>query len=139
METAPWAGSTDFVLFWTNVLDWAGDRHEAYRAHTLEEADARWRPLRSTVRGKPGIYQNAEGAQEAFNMTPISPAPADPGKWKGELAGLLKTGRPSLPLDLPLVIAALLCAAGAALTWQRRRPGRSWVGSEGILEVEGRV
>ncbi|HZL34765.1 MAG TPA: hypothetical protein VFC78_05605, partial [Tepidisphaeraceae bacterium] len=128
-DAGAWSGTTDFVVFWANVLSWAGASEERFAGYSLDRYEPGWKQVRTPAitpipaAGEwPGLYQSPEGGQRAFNA-PDMPAAGDArttANWRKKLSAALGNhvgGWDVSPLLLVLAVAGL---AGAAATWKRR-------------------
>lgn len=118
-----WPASAEFVLFWANVLDWAGQGDERFSGRSLQELTSEWRPIDVSSRsawGQPGIYEN--GSQRcAFNATVPELTPSPQTDWRRALASWSReTGR-GIRLGPLAILLALTCLTASALTWRRSR------------------
>lgn len=123
-DPGDWSRTADYVVFWTNVFDWAGGGGARYVAHPLSEWTSEWKPTKSANPNPgmwPGLYRRSDGALRAFNAPDvILPAPATT-EWRAQLAALASsTGRTELSGRLFVIAAG--CLVIAAATWQKRRP-----------------
>jgi Aerotolerance regulator N-terminal len=100
--SSAWAATPDFVMFWTKVLDWAGqgaDRYVTQTAGDLQGDSHLW----------PGLYR--QGAQTlAINAPEVHLDPANPTDWQTSLASLTRR-QPANHSDLspPILAAAIAC------------------------------
>ncbi len=85
-----WPASAEFVVFWANVFDWAGQGDERFFARGLQELTAEWRPTDASsgsAWGQPGIYKN--GSQRcAFNAAVPELTPPPQTNWREGADGL---------------------------------------------------
>jgi hypothetical protein len=85
--TDQWSTRTQFVIFWTNILDWIGQGGTQFASYPLESSMADWQPM-SGPAGFPGIYKRADGVLRAFDAAGDASAgtePSTPG-WRSRLA-----------------------------------------------------
>ena len=74
-----WTATPDFVIFWANILGWAGQGKERFVAYSLNEREQGWLPserfpaTHSSAELWPGVYQSPLGELRAFNAP--SPIP----------------------------------------------------------------
>ena len=122
--TSPgWSTMPDFVVFWTNVFDWAGGGGASFVGHPLADWSPEWKPI-EPGKGEagmwPGLYRRSDGALRAFNPPDVIFPPPLHADWKNQLAAL---GSNSHLLDLsgPLIVAAAACIVLASLCWKPRR------------------
>jgi hypothetical protein len=121
-----WARSSDYVVFWADVLSWAGAGGERFAAHPVGSLDGEWTavelaPCVAPPEPKlwPGLYRRADGTLRALRAPDVTDAATGGDDWRERLARTDdgKGGR----VDLSGVIAliALICLLGAAATWKR--------------------
>jgi hypothetical protein len=116
--TDQWSTETQFVIFWTNVFDWAGQEGRQFSASTLEERGDDWKPLSGPV-GFPGTYQRDDGSQRAFN-TLAEPVREQPSTrdWRERVLSVAeqKGGRSVVRY---FAVAALICLLCSLATWRK--------------------
>jgi hypothetical protein len=118
---ASWPTTPDYVIFWTNVFDWAGGEGASFVGHPLAEWSPEWKPAEPAEAGMwPGLYRRSDGALRAFNPPDVVFAPPPHTDWKNQLAAL---GGSSHSLDVSgfLLVAAAACIVFASLCWKRSR------------------
>lgn len=150
VDTNRWSDRAEYVVFWSAVFDWVGgvdgvgQGGNTYSGHSLAEWTGDWRPDPAAGAGGgadgaagghelsppwPGIYVREDGARRAFNVpTPVIPSSAGTAAtdWPRRLeaaAGnteIQSSGSFRQPAAPALLLGAMACLAGAALTWRRR-------------------
>jgi hypothetical protein len=132
-DTSFWSRSSDFVIFWANVFNWAGsgaERFAAYPVGSLEEGQ--WTPVelaRSVAEPQaglwPGLYRRNDGMLRAVNAPDVPIPPARDTGWRDRLATLAanhgRAGPAGFELAPGLLLAALAGLGVAAMLWKRRR------------------
>lgn len=122
-DSPQWAATADYVIFWTNVFDWAaGGATPSFGAHALEQWTPEWKPSfprDATVGLWPGLYSRSDEAMRAFNAPAMPPAPPVRSDWRTKLAKL-GLGRAGMELSDPLLIAAITCLVLSAAAWQAK-------------------
>ena len=125
-----WPTEPDYVVFWTNVFDWAGGTGAGatFAAHPLDEWSPEWKPVEPAgmVPGDvPELYRRADGTLRSFNAPAVAFEPPMGGDdWRAR-ASALTSGRSPLGLSLVLLALAAAALAVAAATWKRAaRPSR---------------
>jgi len=127
-ESRDFARTPDYVLFWTNLLDWtAATPSQDYTSGMVTEGDhattfGRLTPVPRDADPTywPGLFQSPRGLV-ALN-TPPTEFHHDPGApWNEHLARLPLTQSPGLHLRPWLALLALALGLAAALTWERAR------------------
>jgi hypothetical protein len=120
-----WGVSTDFVVFWSNVLDWAGGAgEEAYDSEQVQVVGDEWERADDLsgspppeIDPAPGVYRRSDGRLRALNCVDLS-VPSSP---RGVISRGLSRGSPSTVNMRSLAgvscVAALGCALAAALHW----------------------
>jgi hypothetical protein len=129
-QSQDFARSSDFPVFWTNVVDWVGQAAsaagESYGAATSSmPLPVEWQrigqsntePRDPDSAPQPGLYRRSDGALRAVNLPPVSIDPLAPQDWRAGLAALNLHGHNELKLAPWLLIAALLCLLGSSLLW----------------------
>ena len=63
-----WSSRPEFVIFWTNLLDWVGSGSQSYAAHPMSELTDAWKPVDagSDVSRPSGLYSDGN-LTRAFN------------------------------------------------------------------------
>ncbi|HSU66812.1 MAG TPA: hypothetical protein VLJ39_08075, partial [Tepidisphaeraceae bacterium] len=122
-DAPEWARTTDFVIFWTNVFDWAGGGGASFVAHPLSEWSPEWTPVEPIPAPAgmwPGLYRRSDGALRAFAAPGVKMSSPVRTDWASRLSAVPVTvGR----LDLSGVLLALAvgCVALSAGVWRRAR------------------
>jgi hypothetical protein len=135
-ESAAMARSPAFVVFWTNVLDWAGGGGAAGAARFASvpladvpagarRVDGEALPADVDAARWPGLFETA-GGRLAADAPALAPnggggAAGAASDWAAALGRLRVGGGAGVGLAPWLALAALACVAGAAATWERRR------------------
>jgi hypothetical protein len=96
---------------------WCGGRDAGFAGHPLADWTSEWK-LNGAMAGEwPGVYRRSDGAVRAFNPPAMPMAGEATGDWQKEIKGL-SSDRPWVDLTSWMVIACLVCLAGAALLWR---------------------
>jgi hypothetical protein len=129
-DSRPFARTPDFVLFWTKLLDWAGQGGEGYVFGPLGEIPqdaARLAPEplppNADPQHWPGVFRTSQGLIAA-DAPPVHFPASQSSDWRGKLARLPISAAAGIDLRPWLALAALVLALGAALTWERSRRRR---------------
>ncbi len=122
------AATPQFVIFWTNVLDWVGQVGQMFVASPVRRLSDEWKRIESTATPEgleagwwPGLYQRGEElvAVNAVDLR-LAPGHGDDGLLKmGGLAADLQSQWRGVPLTPWLLVLSLVCMAVAALAWRR--------------------
>lgn len=132
LESEAWAQSPDFVILWTNALDWvcggdSGSAETTYSAKEVGTLDPEWKPADGRDLW-PGFYERSDGATLAANAPAVKFRTRTAAEdWRGRLASLNDaagesgaamgaSGRALVPY---LLMAAMTCALIAAWLWPR--------------------
>jgi len=121
------ARSPDFVIFWTNVLNWVGGgAGEEWEARPVQQLSADWASVDSSP-GElwPGLYRRGDGELLAMNATDVdvSPLLADAAQ---ETPSEMKTsGRSAQLLGRLLLSGVFAGVAIAVLAWPRTYSAKS--------------
>jgi hypothetical protein len=110
------AKSADFVVLWTNALDWVGaGSTETFAAVTVGTLGPEWASVDTQ---QPGIYRRDDGAAVAANA-PVANfrSEASTAGWRGKLRALGESRSGRLELGSYLVVAAIGCALAGAFLW----------------------
>lgn len=132
-ESREFARTPGFVVFWTNVLDWVGGKGAGgFAASPLRLM----RDARRVMPGKlsddvepagwPGVFETAGVGKVALNAGVVAFNGA--GGISGDLSRLRPAAATATPLERWLALGALLCLAGAAEVWEKRRPRAAFAG-----------
>jgi hypothetical protein len=118
--TDQWSAQAQFVIFWTNVLDWIGQAGTQFTSFPLGEPMLDWLPMTGPA-GFPGIYQRADGALRAFNTfeLPLSSPPASTPDWRERLRALAAR-HAGHSMGGTIALLALVCLLLAFATWRQR-------------------
>lgn len=133
-DSDSWTRSTAFVVFWTNVLDWAGgqggERFASYPVGSLDDVNE-WTPielagsLAPPQKGLwPGLYRRADGTLRALNAPDVPFPVLKETDWRERLARLTNESKSRSDVSPMLALAALVCVGLAAATWKRRQAVR---------------
>lgn len=121
------ARSPQFVVFWTNVLDWTGQGGESFGASLPQALGPGWRfwDAAPAAHGEPGfwpgVWVHPDGRMLAINAPHARLDDlAKPSEWRARLRQLQGPGGAGRDLSAALLVASLAALAVAALTWERR-------------------
>ena len=142
VDPSEWADLPEFVIFWTNVFDWAGRGADRFASHNLSElaegrVDSPDLQMPSLAgRGGPGIHER-DGARVAFN----APAPRlrDPeaNDWRSKLSADGREFGRSLAFAPFAIVTALVSLAAAAASWRSDRGRQSAGTTELSVDMPG--
>ena len=130
-HSAQFAGTTDFVVLWTNIFDWLGEGGEqVFGAEGIAALGTEWSasPAVAEQGLLPAMYRRGDGAVKAVNALDVTAPRLPSGNWRSglekvaESAGLRWGGVALAPVLLVVALAALGVAAAA---WPRRPAGSS--------------
>ena len=134
-DAGEWARTSDYVVFWANVLNWAGAGGERFAAHPVGSLEGEWTaaelaPAVAPPEPKlwPGLYRRSDGMLQALrapDMPQTAPVPTD---WRERLARQISGSGARVQLAPWAALLSLLCLLGAAMTWKRKEqvaPGRA--------------
>jgi hypothetical protein len=118
--SADFARTAEFVILWTNILDWAagGGAAEAFVSQPVSPFGGEWRPQSGRVNW-PGFYELSTGAIRAANAAPLRLIPPPTSDWRPRLASQLSKSPAYLNLLPYLAIASAAGVLVAACTWPR--------------------
>jgi hypothetical protein len=125
-ESREFSRTPAFVIFWTNVFDWAGGGVKGFTASQVAQSATfgeRIAPEQLSenidARNWPGLFESDRG-RFAFNSGPVrfGHGSAD---WASALSSLHLPPGNGTDLAPWLAIGALLSVLGAAATWEMRR------------------
>jgi hypothetical protein len=125
-ESREFARTPAFVVFWSNVLDWAGSGGEGFASVPVGQGGEKLRrvmpaQLPGDVDGPywPGVFETATGPiAKAASPVVFS---SGSGAWERALARLQVGPGAGRRLAPWLALAALGCLLGATLTWERKK------------------
>lgn len=125
-DAPDWAATPDFVIFWTDVFEWAGGSAPSFVSHALERWTTEWKlsaPSDAESGLWPGLYRRADGAIRAFNAPDVPIAPPVRSDWRARLESISPPPA-AMSLNVPLLITAVACLLFAATAWKRPELGR---------------
>jgi hypothetical protein len=114
----------DFVIFWTNVLDWVGQGGEEFTADPTQSLGAEWKlqtPPLAAFDPSPGIYRRTEGARRALNCANVRFTPPPQTDWRAQLISISHSQSTGIDLRPPMLLVALLLILAATGLWKRER------------------
>lgn len=109
--------TAQFVVFWTNLLDWTGQGGADFTSRPLGALDDSLAPFPGVSHGQPGIYGDRTRPQ-AFNLPAVLP-PAAPRPWPSEILATPTTRGSDRPLAAALLLGALALAMLSVFRWAR--------------------
>ena len=122
-----WTATPDFVIFWANILGWAGQGKERFVAYSLNEREQGWLPserfpaAHSSAELWPGVYQSPLGELRTFNApSPIPQIGQTTPDWRERLALLASSSKNGFNASPWLGVMALVGLVITAATWKRR-------------------
>jgi hypothetical protein len=127
-ENPRFSQSADFVIFWTNVLTWAGEGGDAFASGLTGQLGPGWTRVENTGEASepglwPGLYRRNDGALRAINSPEVRIELMDAHDWRKELTKTASS-RPQVSGTRELAAGMLLATLGlmavAAATWVRR-------------------
>jgi hypothetical protein len=116
-----WSRTPDFVVFWTNVFDYAGGGEGHFASHPLSDWSSQWKPSAPTISGPglwPGLYRRSDGALRAFDAPDILLRASPHTDWRAHLR-TVRGSNARIDLSGALLIAATACIVVASMTWRR--------------------
>lgn len=122
-DAPAWTTAADYVVFWTNIFDWAAGPADRFAAYPLSEWTPEWRPADPGQMEPgmwPGLYRRSDGATRAFNAPDVVIPSPQPSDWRNQLKTISAASR-RLDLFGALLIAAAAAMVIAAATWKKSR------------------
>jgi hypothetical protein len=121
-DAEAWETTADFVVFWTNVLDWAGAGGAGagdggFVSHPLVDWTGEWKLEGATAGEWPGVYVRGDGRNRAFNPPDVVGGVKAGGDWEKRIANSSRE-KGWVELTSGLLLTALGCLLGAALVWR---------------------
>jgi hypothetical protein len=114
----------DFVIFWTNVLDWVGQGREEFTADSMQSLGSEWKLQSAPVAGfdpSPGIYRRANSALRAENATDLRFTPPPQADWRAQLASISQSQHAGIDLRPPMLLLAMLLILASTVLWKREQ------------------
>jgi hypothetical protein len=121
-ESPNFSHTTDFVVFWSAVLDWLGDGKPDYASQSAVPLDRQWiriepdGPVSADEMGWiPGVYERNGGELRAVNVGTPTIVQRNFGDWRARLNHLMNASRQPTTQSAWLLIGAsglLLLAVG---------------------------
>jgi hypothetical protein len=126
LQTQSIANTPEFVILWSNILDWVGQGGEEFTAQETGNLDNSWTAPPDYPPGLkpgwwPGIYRRSDGTLLAVNAPDVPIPPAASTDWKSKLTELANEHRQAHSVNhlaTPLILASLALMVLAALTWR---------------------
>lgn len=124
-----WSSSVDFVIFWTNVLDWAGQGGEEFVGVPLREAGSQWSRVEPPLAGSepatavPGLYADGDGNVRAMNAIDVRFATATD---KADPTPGMAASVPARRVAAQVALAAGVLGSLGVLLSARPGPGRGF-------------
>jgi hypothetical protein len=123
------ARTAEFVILWSNIFDYVGERRSTYAAKMPAALSGQWKeelavdaPAGTNAGLWPGIYRGPEGQLVAVNAPDVEITAPKPGDWAGKIRALASS-RPQLAgrqaLAGPLLISAIVMLVLAMAFWAR--------------------
>ncbi len=131
IASSEFARSGDFVILWTNALEWVsgGGKGDSFAAGEVGTLGAEWEPEDGRHLW-PGFYRRSDGAVVALNAPTMPiPAAAPTPDWQAKLARLAGSRDSRTELGSYLAGLAIGCALLAACIW----PGGRSAGRAGRI------
>jgi hypothetical protein len=122
-DSPTWARTSDFVIFWAEVFDWAGERTDEFVAEPVRSLGKDWtRVDPASSDGEPramtaGLWEGPNASLRALNVTDVRFDQSVATEWRKQLAGV-RAARAGTQLDLSGMLglaAVVLAASGLAL------------------------
>ena len=125
-DAGDWARTSDYVVFWANVLNWAGAGGERFSAHPAGSLEGDWTPVELApsvappeAKLWPGLYRRSDGVLRALrapDLSEVAPAPTD---WRERLGREGDGSGARVEMAPWMLLSSLLCLLGAAMLWKR--------------------
>jgi hypothetical protein len=121
--------STAFVVFWANVLNWAGEGGEQFASYPVGslETDVDWTPVELAGSPAPpepklwpGLYRRADGTLRALNAPDVPLPPVGETDWRERIARIAEGVDGRSDVSPAFIVLALACLAGSAGLWKRK-------------------
>jgi hypothetical protein len=133
-DAGDWARSSDYVVFWANVLNWAGAGGERFAAHPVGSLEGGWAAVELAPSVAPpepmlwpGLYRRPDGTLRALRPPELPDHASAASDWRERLARSDDETGARVELAPWITLVSLLCLLGAAALWKRREqfaPGR---------------
>jgi hypothetical protein len=124
-DSPQWPRLADYVIFWTNVFDWAGGDTKDFVAHPMSVLPESWKRLTQAppdvqANAWPGVFQRGDNSMVAMNALNVRfPAAGE----SSSLANLSAAGMQLRELIAWMLLAGMACLLISMLTWRRKRKG----------------
>ncbi len=122
-DAANWPATTDFVIFWANILKWCAPASPHFADHPLSDWREDWKPMdRPAITPPPadgrwpGIYRSPDGADHALNAPDVRASSAPDADWKSRLIAARDTTHGGKPIAPALILLAVALIAAAAFS-----------------------
>jgi hypothetical protein len=128
-DAGDWARSSDYVVFWANVLNWAGAGGERFAAHAAGSLEGDWTAMELAPSVAPpepmlwpGLYRRSDGTLRAVRAPDAPDAAPAMTDWRERLSARGDGAADGVELAPWVALLSLLCLVGAAVLWKREEP-----------------
>jgi hypothetical protein len=126
LQSTHFAATPEFVVLWTNVLDYLNGGGERFASHPSGSLTADWKrltgePPASVGAGLwPGVYRRSDGALRAVNLTEPALRHSLPANAPQVTSTRIRRAG-AVELTWAVVLGALVCLLAAAVVWPARK------------------
>jgi hypothetical protein len=114
------ARTPDFVILWTNILDWISQGDSMYTAMPVRQLAPEWMPVKPPAGDYwPGVYRRSDGALLAMNALDVRIEPHLKGDSRSKIDRLHFEGDGARSLSKILLMACFLAIFIAIFSWPR--------------------
>jgi hypothetical protein len=114
------AATADFVVLWTNILNWLSNSSDEYTSNPITSLSSDWTPVTALPQSaphpglSPGIYRSPDGTLRAQN---ISPTTFSTSPTRSTVIPRSFTNTSAIDASQPILFLILVLLMLAALTW----------------------
>jgi hypothetical protein len=127
-DSSDWTRSSDFVVFWANVFNWAGAGGEQFASHGVGSLEGEWSPVELAPSAAPpepllwpGLYRRSDGVVRAVHPPNVKTSlDSSRPDWRERLAAAERATNGQHAAGPLVALMSLLCVGGSGILWKRK-------------------